>query len=460
MKVLLLISLLASSISVSALSTSDIQSVFGSTATGLTGNTINLPNFVFSVVTNSSHALVSLNATTTPLSRVGWMATGVGTAMANADFLITWPNPSSSSTPWTLSHRQTTGEVMPVVASSPSSQYYTLIPSLSSPAGSTTPYTVVSYLRLLAMPAGYATSSTHTSISTTGSQSFIYASCTVNPASTSESATLTQHDQAHNPTSLDLSQAITLASPGQSSAASTTGASRTATGTASTATKSSTSSGPFSGGGTTTSTKRSKRDMYLIAHATLGSLALVLFTPVAILIGRLLRSYTWFPAHRGLQLLATVLVIAAFGIGVSEKRGKHFDDTHTRLGLSIFIIVLIQVGLGAFAHSTPGTPANSTSRLPTLHRAKSPVRLLHIFIGIAILALGFAQVHLGFDEWQTESDELTRVPKGVRVVYWILVGVTSAAWGLGWTLEARGGNRPRTPLGEKVASHSDGSGTP
>lgn len=82
-----------------ALSNADIASVFSPTATDLTGSSTMLPMFVLSVVANSSelfpthrtgmgagadwfdtaHALVSMNASTTKMSAMGWMASGVGT---------------------------------------------------------------------------------------------------------------------------------------------------------------------------------------------------------------------------------------------------------------------------------------------------------------------------------------------------------------------------------------------
>lgn len=122
--------------------------------------------------------------------------------MANADFLITWPNPATatgpSSTPWTISHRQSPGgENQPVIASTAATtstnNFFTYLPALSS-TDPASPYTVVSYLRLLSMPADYPTTSSFKSI-TRGKNSFIYASSTFQPQNAAENAILTQHDQ-------------------------------------------------------------------------------------------------------------------------------------------------------------------------------------------------------------------------------------------------------------------------
>lgn len=66
------------------------------------------------------------------------------------------------------------------------------------------------------------------------------------------------------------------------------------------------------------------------ATATLGSLALLIFTPSAILVARLGRdSFRWFPPHWMLNLFSTVLVIVTFALGVNYGGGE-FDDFHKR----------------------------------------------------------------------------------------------------------------------------------
>lgn len=119
--------------------------------------------------------------------------------MSNADYLLAWPNVASTSTPWTLSHRDASGEVEPLVASTAAatstSAFYTIIPSLSSDG--TSSYTAVTFLRLLTIPSTYPSNSTRLSLSRSMT-SFIYASCSVNPQSTAETATLKQYDQVRS----------------------------------------------------------------------------------------------------------------------------------------------------------------------------------------------------------------------------------------------------------------------
>lgn len=123
--------------------------------------------------------------------------------MGNADFLIAWPNPATAtgpaSVPWTITHRQSpNGEQQPLVSgpvnsATSTTRFYTYLPALSS-TDLTLPYTVVSYLRLLTMPANYPSSSTFKNIARERT-SFIYASSTKQPQNVAEDATITQHDQ-------------------------------------------------------------------------------------------------------------------------------------------------------------------------------------------------------------------------------------------------------------------------
>ena len=56
-------------------------------------------------------------------------------------------------------------------------------------------------------------------------------------------------------------------------------------------------------------------------------------------------------------------------------------------------------------------------------------------MGSATIAILYAQIVTGFDEWDEASDAGTTVPKGVRVVFWILLGIEVAAYLAGLVLE-------------------------
>lgn len=126
----------------------------------------------------------------------------------------------------------------------------------------------------------------------------------------------------------------------------------------------------------------------------------------------------------------------------------------------IFLLVIVQVILGSLAHLfiAPRVPS-TTARFPTLSN-KSPIRLAHIALGLTITVLGFIQIRSGMTEWAEESDALTNVPKGVIVVFWILVAAEVILYAFGWVREGMGKNAPRAldvnESLEKVDSEGNG----
>jgi len=158
----------------------------------------------------------------------------------------------------------------------------------------------------------------------------------------------------------------------------------------------------------------------------------------------------------GVQLLAAALVIACYAIGTKENAEGSPKGGHHACVFSLFILVLVQVIGGAFAHRIRcERDAVLHSVLPTL-TGKSPVRLAHIFLGITITVLGIAQVNMGFDQWNQQNSIGKSVPRGVKIVYWVLVGVIASTYIAGWALEIAGTKRrratPYTGGAEKVGN--------
>lgn len=183
-----------------------------------------------------------------------------------------------------------------------------------------------------------------------------------------------------------------------------------------------------------------RRDIYLIAHAVLGSIAFLLFTPIAILVGRYLRRLSsWFNIHASVQLLGSLMVVASCGLGWGFNTGEHANDAHKRVGAVLFVLVAAQVTLGYFSHriSAPRREDVRHARLPTLYR-KSPVRLIHIFLGVFITLLGFAQIRLGLSEFTLTSDGQYAIPTWAIGVFWGIVIAVILLYAVGWWVEARG----------------------
>ncbi|KAJ6601063.1 hypothetical protein DFH09DRAFT_1126669 [Mycena vulgaris] len=186
-------------------------------------------------------------------------------------------------------------------------------------------------------------------------------------------------------------------------------------------------------------------DQMIVAHAVFASVAALLTGPAAILIGRYFRTRRWwFRAHLVLQTLTAILMITAFGVSITAvASGGNGDqltgpkaDPHHDLGLAIIVVFLLQFLLGVGAHFTHSAGHGSTdSAFPTLATPKSPLRHLHVILGIIMTALLYAGVKTGMDEWDMVADMKTLVPKGIVVTYWVLFGLAVAAYFFGWILE-------------------------
>ncbi|GAA5855551.1 hypothetical protein JCM9279_005117 [Rhodotorula babjevae] len=440
--------LLALASSARALTSDQAASFFNSSsASDLQGATTSLPRFDFSIVQNSTHALFVVNATATAPSSVGWLATGQGSRMSNADYLIVWPTVSGSSVSWTLSHRLPDGshgtpQLASTDASTSTTAFYTIVPELTT-SDASSPYSVVAYVRQRDPGSSYPTASGVTAATLdAASTEFIYASSSRKPSGTAEDADLAEHNQPKGTTKLDLSQQFSVAAAAE------------------------TSGSASEGGDETTS---SQRRMY-IAHATLGSLAFLVFTPLAILIARVGRdTYKWFPAHWILNLLTVGLVIVAFALATYEVGGE-FQDFHSKLGLALLILVLVQALLGLAAHFTRHTPLTSSRpslRPPVTATLTKPrgrtfgvPRLVHVFLGIVTIALGWVQVGNGIMvEWDANLPGAGTVPRGVKIAFWVVLGLWIASYVVAWVVGAvskRAARARGSDSGESLAGQHNG----
>ncbi|GAA5982038.1 hypothetical protein JCM5350_000624 [Sporobolomyces pararoseus] len=421
-----------------ALSSSQLTSVFpGATNGSLSGSSKTVNDLAVTVVTNSTHALWHVNSTNYAVEKTGWLAIGLGTKMSNSDYLIGWAMVSGSSVNWVLSHRLPNGghntpQMASTTGSTQTTDFFHIVPELStSTTGS--PFTTLAWLRELQPPSNYPTSSAVSNAAvdrTSTNLRMIYASASKDPASTNEASDVAQHNRPYGSFSQDISQPINLAA-----------------------------STPFGESGTGKSANGgwTKRDKVLIAHAAIGGVGAVIFVPAGVLLARLGRSGTWFPWHRAIQFFSAALIIVSAIIGITQTDGGHFEDDHTRLGLIVLILFVLQPALGVFAHWTKGG-APLTSAHPSFSRPfPSIVRIVHILLGIIVTGLAYAQVASGFDEWQSSSDAQTSVPLAVKVVFWILLVLAVVLYLAGWVWGVVRGKKISRTSSEETVNQRDGS---
>ncbi|KAJ6541609.1 hypothetical protein B0H19DRAFT_1268591 [Mycena capillaripes] len=192
-------------------------------------------------------------------------------------------------------------------------------------------------------------------------------------------------------------------------------------------------------------------DKFIVVHAVLACVATLITAPAAILIGRYFRGRRWwFNTHLTLQTMSLVLIVPSVALGLQSIGHNHHGsqltgakaDPHHDLGLSILILFLVQFLVGVIAHYTHAAAPAKGSTFPTLTTPKNPLRHVHVVFGVVMTALMYAGVKTGMDEWDDVADNATKVPKGIRIVYWIFFGLAVAAYVLGWVLEPiRAGSR-------------------
>ena len=120
--------------------------------------------------------------------------------------------------------------------------------------------------------------------------------------------------------------------------------------------------------------------------------------------------------------ITAFLIVLVFGLGMAsvstQGLGTSFSgsnsDLHHKVGLSVFILVLIQTILGFIAHS---------------FNLGHPTRKIHIPLGIVTAAGLYWQTWEGMhNEWTEMSVIMTSTPTSVQVLFWVFFLVAVSAY--------------------------------
>jgi len=148
-------------------------------------------------------------------------------------------------------------------------------------------------------------------------------------------------------------------------------------------------------------------------HGWCMATGFLILLPLGSIAARYLRAYLpfqkWLSAHASIQLvLALPIICTGFGCGVHlAKYNGQFQNPHTKIGLTLFLMYWIQLGLGILTAGTPSVPmgsavANKTHAPDTRHpmRARPWYAILHAFWGISMIIIASVQVRRGYTiEW-------------------------------------------------------------
>lgn len=177
-------------------------------------------------------------------------------------------------------------------------------------------------------------------------------------------------------------------------------------------------------------------DRLIIVHAVCAAIVALFTVPPAILSVRILRPTfrLWFPIHMTMQILTVIFLTLTFALGTAAVmlggNGSQFTgpkaDRHHRLGLALYVIVLVQASLGVAAHFTRGRPgpaeAEKEHLKPKLSIFRQPVRFMHVGLGLVTCVLLYTQFWLGLAEWNMTSDNGSQIPRFVKITFWGTLG--------------------------------------
>jgi len=147
-------------------------------------------------------------------------------------------------------------------------------------------------------------------------------------------------------------------------------------------------------------------------HGWCMATGFLILLPLGSIAARYLRAYIpfqrWLSAHASIQLIALPIICTGFGCGVHlAKYNGQFLNPHTKIGVTLFLMYWIQLGLGLATAGTPSVamgsaPANKPHMPDTRHpiRARPWYALLHAFWGISMIVISSVQVRRGYTiEW-------------------------------------------------------------
>ncbi|KAG6844495.1 hypothetical protein H0H87_006569 [Tephrocybe sp. NHM501043] len=161
-----------------------------------------------------------------------------------------------------------------------------------------------------------------------------------------------------------------------------------------------------------------KHEKVIIAHGLLGSIGFLVLLPCGVLSARWGRTFTskWLIVHKTINMSVAFFVItlgwmlgvaAAFDHYGSEQT-PHFLGPHQArrflLSLSLPSDIdshqRLQVALGRYIHHRKTEKA-----LPETAQPHPPSNILHVVLGLAIIAIAFAQVRSGMKEWKMATGD-------------------------------------------------------
>lgn len=155
----------------------------------------------------------------------------------------------------------------------------------------------------------------------------------------------------------------------------------------------------------------------LVAHGLLFFIAWGIAPFIGIFVARYLKNIMgvwWYRVHVAMLLGVTgVFSLISFILIVVNVEEPHFDGTHQKMGLTIFILMFLQFALG-FVSNALWTPER---------KAVPWWDMVHWYFGRSLLILAVVNMFLGMMEYTEATGESIT---GLRIGYWVWIGIMFA----------------------------------
>jgi uncharacterized membrane protein len=142
-------------------------------------------------------------------------------------------------------------------------------------------------------------------------------------------------------------------------------------------------------------------------HGGMMFVAWFILPIVGIYIARFFRKRNWFPVHLTMMILTLLLTVSSFILIVLHRPYPHFssydklNNSHTKIGLTVFIGLIIQVILGSIAHTIRKT------------------NVIHKLLGRLLVILALINVIIGMFVYSSFGN----ISKGYFISIYILLGI-------------------------------------
>ncbi|QRV81132.1 cytochrome b561 domain-containing protein [Ceratobasidium sp. AG-Ba] len=168
-------------------------------------------------------------------------------------------------------------------------------------------------------------------------------------------------------------------------------------------------------------------------HGSLMATGFFILLPLGSIAARYLRAYLpfqqWLSAHATIQLLlAMPIITSGFGVGVHlAMYNGQFKNPHTKIGLTLFLMYWIQLGLGILTAGTP-SPALGNAENKGQPDRRHPMRarpwyaILHVFWGLSMILIASVQVRRGYKiEWPEKRGQPVSKSVDNAWIAWVII---------------------------------------